>query len=55
MKEKINIDLHEFCRFVDRLNSGHDRSIVFGYMEDFLKEKKKIELDIEKYISDEDE
>ena len=39
----------------DNLNSGHDRDVVFAYIEEYLKEEKGIIVDIMEAILEEAE
>jgi len=44
------IDLMEFIYHVENANSGHDRDTVFAYLEDYLKEKHNLSVDIYKVL-----
>lgn len=48
--QNINVNVMELLNYVDRLNSGHDRDVVFAYVEEFLKKEKKIKVDLEKSL-----
>lgn len=39
----IKISLKSFASHVDWLNDGHDRDVVFHYLEDYLKNELEVE------------
>lgn len=43
---KRKFDVMDFLGYVDEMNSGHDRGVVFTYMEEYLKEDKGIDIPI---------
>jgi hypothetical protein len=54
---KKAIDVIDFVMFVDERNSGADRDTVFNYLETFLKQQHKINVDFDVILghTDDDE
>lgn len=51
----LSDDIRGISYHTDSLNSGHDRDVVFAYIEGYLKEEKGIIVDIMEAISEEAE
>lgn len=49
----IKISLKDFASHVDWINDGHDRDVVFHYLEDYLKSELEMEdIDIKNLARD---